>query len=220
RVVRRVSTAESSPSACTGCTSFQLFSPLARRATTWPSFESRSSLALALSKSNSFSLFSFASAFFCSSLPVQRATPPMAPATARRTSSTSRVLVVCFMTRLPGLAGLPHHQSREEQPEGQDVEGEERHGALLVGREEQVVALPLLRPDGDARLLLCRPGDRVEREVLVAGEAVVAVGREQRVADHHHAGLGPLGGAGGERDRPLQVLARVETDLARAHGAR
>src|SRR5215470_3846836 len=156
RAVSRPSTAVSSPSDCTGCAIFQLLSVLVRRAVTWPSFESRSSFTFALSKSKSFSLFSFASAFFSSSLPLQSAAPPIAPATTRRTTRPSRVLVVCFMARLPAFPRLPDDQAREEQPEGQHVEGEERHGALLVGGEEQVVALPLLGTDGDLGLLLRR----------------------------------------------------------------
>src|SRR5437868_8625506 len=146
------STALSSPSASTGCASFQPFSPFVRRTTSWPSFARRSSFTWALSKSNSFSLFSFASAFFCSSLPAQSANPAMPPATSSSASRPTSVFVVCFMARSPALAGLPDHQTGEEQPEGEQVEGEEGHRTLLLGREEQVVALALLWPDGDARL--------------------------------------------------------------------
>src|SRR5207249_5575162 len=106
----------------------------------------RSAFTLALSKSKSFSLFSFCSAFFASSLPAQTATPPMAPATTTSASRPASVFVVCFMA-LPALSRLPHHQAGEEQAEGQQVEGEERHGVLLLGREEEVVRLPRLGPD-------------------------------------------------------------------------
>src|SRR6267142_2315509 len=163
--VSSVSMAVSSPPVCTGCVIFQPFSALVSRTATWPSRESLISFACALSKSNSFSVLSFASVFFCSSLLVQRTAPPMAPATTSITSRPNRVLVVCFMGRLPGLSRLPDHQAREEQAERHEQEGKPGHLLLLVGGEEQVVALPLLRPDGDLRLLLRRPGDRVQREV-------------------------------------------------------
>src|SRR5439155_387289 len=115
------STALSSPSASTGCASFQPFSPFVRRTTSWPSFARRSSFTWALSKSNSFSLFSFASAFFCSSLPAQSANPAMPPATSSSASRPTSVFVVCFMARSPALAGLPDHQTGEEQPEGEQA---------------------------------------------------------------------------------------------------
>src|SRR3989440_5183968 len=214
------STALSSPSASTGCASFQPFSPFVRRTTSWPSFERRNSFTWALSKSNSFSLFSFASPFFCSSLPAQSASPAMPPATSSSASRPTSVFVVCFMARSPALAGLPDHQPGEEQPEGEQVEGEEGHRALLLGREEQVVALALLWPDGDARLFLGYPGHRVQGEVLVSGEAEVAVGGEQGVADDDHPRFGALGRAGGERDRALEILARIEFDLPGRERAR
>src|SRR5205807_2487112 len=113
---------------------------------------------------------SFASAFFCSSVPAQSASPAMPPATSSSASRPTSVFVVCFMARSPALAGLPDHQPGEEQPEGEQVEGEEGHRALLLGGEEQVVALALLWPDGDARLFLGYPGHRVQGEVLVSGE--------------------------------------------------
>src|SRR5207245_2387077 len=132
----------------------------------------------------------FASAFFCPSLPAQSASPSMPPATSSSASRPTSVFVVCFMARSPALAGLPDHQPGEEQPEGEQVEGEEGHRALLLGREEQVVALALLWPDGDARLFLGYPGHRVQGEVLVSGEAEVAVGGEQGVADDDHPRFG------------------------------
>src|SRR5437868_4663487 len=214
------STALSSPSASTGCASFQPFSPFVRRTTSWPSFARRNSFTWALSKSNSFSLFSFASAFFCSSLPAQSANPAMPPATSSSASRPTSVFVVCFMARSPALAGLPDHQPGEEHPEGEQVEGEERRRPLLLGREEEMVALALLGPDGDARLFLRHPGHRVEGEVPVARQPIISVRGEQGVADDDHARFGALGRAGGERHRALEVLAWIELDLSGRERAR
>src|SRR5438105_15518445 len=118
---------------------------------------------------------------------------------------------------LSALAGLPHEEAREQEAEGKHVERHQRHGVLLLGGEEEVIRLPAARPDGDLRLLVRGPADRVHRQVAVPGEPVEAVRREVRVAEDDHARLvvaEALRRRDGERHRTLQVLARRVLHLA------
>src|SRR5207302_1902665 len=122
--------------------------------------------------------------FFSVSRVTQSAAPPIAAATASTTSVVTRDRVVCFMAkRLAGLARLPDDQPGEEEREGKQIEGEHRHGVLLLAREEEMVRAAVLRPDGDLRLLVRHPAGRVEREVAVAEQPIEPVGGEVRVSD-------------------------------------
>src|SRR5713226_3095759 len=148
------STVDASASAATGSTIFHGAEASARvtSATSFPPLTSLTWRTLALSSSsNSFADFSFCSAFFSVSRVTQRAAPPIAAASARTPSVVTSDFVVCFMAGLPGLAGLPDEQAREEQRERQQVEGEQRHLVLLLGGEEQVVPAAAPGPDGDLR---------------------------------------------------------------------
>src|SRR5438445_1176918 len=142
------STVDASASAATGSAIFHAAEASARvtAATSLPSRTSLTCRTLALSSpSNSLADFSFCSVFFSVSRVTQTAAPPIAAAAARTPSVVTKDFVVCFMARLPGLAGLPHEQAREEQRERQQVEGEQGHPVLLLRREEQVVAAAALR---------------------------------------------------------------------------
>src|SRR5712664_3975589 len=220
------STVDASASAVTGSAIFHGAEASARvtSATSFPPLTSLTCRTLALSSpSNSFADFSFCSAFFSVSRVTHKEAPPIPAATARTTSAVTNDLVVCFMARLPGLAGLPDEQPREEQGERQQVEGEQRHLVLLLRGEEQVVPAAALRADGDLRLLVRHPARGVEREVAVPAQLVEPVGGEVRVADHHHARLGvsrTVGRGDRERDRALQVLARRVLHPAVADGVR
>src|SRR5712664_1845364 len=207
------STVDASASAVTGSAIFHGAEASARvtSATSLPPFTSLTCRTLALSSpSNSFADLSFCSAFFWVSRVTHSAAPPIAAAAARTPSVVTSDLVVCFMARLPGLAGLPDEQAREEQRERQQVEGEERHPVLLLRREEQMVAAAALRADGDLRLLVRHPARRVQREIAVAAQLVEAVRREVGIADHHHAGFlvaRAVARRHRQRHGPLQVLA-------------
>src|SRR5216683_2048813 len=220
------STVDASVSAATGSTIFHGAEASARvtSATSFPPLTSLTWRTLALSSSsNSFADFSFCSAFFSVSRVTQRAAPPIAAASARTPSVVTSDFVVCFMAGLPGLAGLPDEQAREEQRERQQVEGEQRHLVLLLGGEEQVVPAAAPGPDGDLRLLVRHPARRVQREVAVPAQLVEPVGGEVRVADHHHARFRvprSVGRGDRERDRALQVLARRVLHPAVADGVR
>src|SRR5439155_4044363 len=201
------STVDASASAATG-SAIRQGAPASARVTSATSLPSRTSFTcrtLALSSpSNSLADFSFCSAFFSVSRVTHSAAPPIAAAAARTPSVVTSDLVVCFMARLPGLAGLPHEQAREEQRERQQVEGEQRHPVLLLRGEEQVVAAAALRADGDFRLLVRDPARRVQREVAVSAQLVEPVRGEVRVADHHYARLGiarSVARRDGERNR-------------------
>src|SRR5216683_1058788 len=177
------STVDASVSAATGSTIFHGAEASARvtSATSFPPLTSLTWRTLALSSSsNSFADFSFCSAFFSVSRVTQRAAPPIAAASARTPSVVTSDFVVCFMAGLPGLAGLPDEQAREEQRERQQVEGEQRHLVLLLGGEEQVVPAAAPGPDGDLRLLVRHPARRVQREVAVPAQLVEPVGGELR----------------------------------------
>jgi len=91
----------------------------------------------------------------CSSLPVQSARCRLRRPPAGDEEPEQR-LVVCFMAALPDFRVCQTTRPAKSSPKGSRFEREERHGALLLCREEQVDCLPLLGPDGDARLLLRR----------------------------------------------------------------
>src|SRR5713101_7852403 len=132
------STVDASASAATGSAIFHgdVASGRVTSATSFPPLTSLSCRTLALSSpSNSFADFSFCSAFFSVSRVTHNAAPPIAAASARTPSVVTSDFVVCFMASLPGLAGLPDEQAREEQRERQQVEGEQRHLVLLLGGE-------------------------------------------------------------------------------------
>src|SRR3954467_5225315 len=138
-----------------------------------------------------------------------RSSPMLRPAASARRGQSPPLL--------PALAGLPDEQAGEEQAERKHVERHQRHGVLLVGREEEVIRLPAPRADGDLRLLVRNPADGVHRQIAVSGQTVEAVRREGRVAEDHDSRLvlaGPVGGRHGERYGPFQVLARRVRDLA------
>src|SRR5438067_3713157 len=218
------STVDPSASAVTGWAIFHGVDASARvsSATSFPPFVSRTCRTLDLSSpSNSFADFSFCAAFFSVSRVTQRVTPPMAAATSSAPRVVAKDFVVCFMARLPGLAGLPDEQAREEEREGQQVEGEKGHGVLLPGGEEQRVPAAVPGPDGDLRLLVRHPAGRVQREVAVSAERVEPIGGEARVADHHHPGFRvarAVAGRDRERHRAHQVLARSVFHPAVADG--
>src|SRR6202521_1666512 len=194
----------SAPAAAGGFAIVQGAVALARftSATSAAAFSMRSSRALSLSIAKSFVLCSFAAVLRVSSRLTQSAPRPTAPAATTAASAVTRLFVVCFMAILAALAPLPDEQAREEQREREHVEGEELHGADLVGGEEEVVRRARPGPDRDPRLLVRDPAHRVEREVAVADEAEEIVVGEVRVADHDDARLGVAAApTRGHRDR-------------------
>src|SRR3981081_1369074 len=169
-----VASSASAEASCEGCAIVQgaLASARFTSATSSPALGRRKPRTLARSISKGLLLFSLSSTFSASSLLTQSAPRPTAPAAQRKASAVTRVRVVCFiaMSVAPSaaLARLPDQQAGEEQRERQHVEGEQLHGADLRGGEEQMVRRARARPDGDLGLLVCRPGDRVQRQVAVA----------------------------------------------------
>src|SRR4051812_25374311 len=209
-----------SASAWMGSVSFQevLSSGREAAANSLPSLETRSSRTFDLSSpSKTLAAFSFRVSSLLTSVFTQNAAPAIAPATTTNPSVLRSDLCVCFIVVSPALAGLPDEQAGEEQAERKHVERHQRHGVLLVGREEEVIRLPAPRADGDLRLLVRDPADGVHRQIAVSGQTVEAVRREGRVAEDHDSRLvlaGPVGGRHGERYGPFQVLARRIRDLA------
>src|SRR5438067_7154279 len=227
-----------SASASIGSTSFHdvLSSGRVALAKTLPSFATRISRTLARSRSpTTLAAFSFFVSSLLTSFCTQKAAPAIAAATTRKPRVVRSDLLVCFMNGgagfardgrrpkagawgvLSALAGLPHEEAREQEAEGKHVERHQRHGVLLLGGEEEVIRLPAARPDGDLRLLVRGPADRVHRQVAVPGEPVEAVRREIRVAEDDHARLvvpEAVRRRDGEGHRTLQVLARRVLHLA------
>src|SRR5712691_387471 len=186
------STVDASASAATGSAIFHGAEASARvaSATSFPPLTSFTCRTLALSRpSNSFADFSFCAALFSVSRVTHSAATPIPAASARTPSVVTSDFAVCFMARLPGLAGLPDEQAREEQRERQEIGGEQLHRVLLLPCQEQVVAAAGPGPDGDLRLLVRHPTRHVQGEVAIPAQLVEPVGREVRIADHHHARL-------------------------------
>src|SRR3954470_7515314 len=158
-----------SASAWIGSVSFQEAFSSGREAVakSLPSLETRSSRTFDLSSpSKTLAAFSFRVSSLLTSVFTQKAAPAIAPATTTNASVVRSVLGVCFIFRpnapacrlrpsraspllLPALPGLPDEQAGEEEAERKHVERHQRHGVLLVGREEEVIRLPAPRADGD-----------------------------------------------------------------------
>src|SRR5438270_7108540 len=185
-------------------------------AKTLPSFVTRISRTFDLSSpSKTLAALSFFVSSLLTSFCTQNTAPATAPATTRKRAVVSSDFWVCFMgsTALPR---LPDEQTGEEEAEGEDVEGHESHGVLLLGGEEEMIRLPAARTDCDLRFLVGRPADRVHRQVAISREPVEPVGSEVRVPEDDHSRFrvsASVRRGDGERHRALQVLAGRVLDL-------